>query len=118
MENIRGASNILFLCVGLTGMMVLINNNLIRAFAIIAAIALVRFRVKLSSSNTNAFLLFGVLSGMSFGVREVMLGWIMVGAYLCVCLVFHALLHTVQWPLRDPTLMILEENISEEQSKK
>jgi hypothetical protein len=81
-ETVLGASNIMFLCVGLTGIMILINNSLVRAFAIVAAIALVRFRVKLTSSSVNSSLLFGVMVGMSFGVQEIQLGWVVVGMYM------------------------------------
>jgi hypothetical protein len=79
---ILGSANTLFLCVGLTGVMLLINNNLIRAFAIVAAIALVRFRVPLTQRSLNSSLLFGILAGMACGVQELTLAWTITGIYI------------------------------------
>jgi len=77
-----GSANLLFLCVGLTGVTLLINNNVIRAFAIVAALALIRFRVKLDQKSISVSVLFGVLAGMATGLQEVALAWIMTGFYL------------------------------------
>jgi hypothetical protein len=77
-----GSANLIFLCVGLTGFMLLLNNNLVRAFAIAAAIALVRFRVKLDQKSLNATLLFGILAGMACGLHEVMLAWALTITYI------------------------------------
>jgi hypothetical protein len=77
-----GSSNLLFLCVGMTGITLLINNNIVRAFAIIAALALVRFRVKLDQKNINASILFSVLVGTACGLQEVLIAWVMIGFYV------------------------------------
>lgn len=77
-----GASNLLFLCVGLTGLMLLVNDNLARAFAIAAAIALVRFRVKLDQKSINASLLFAILAGMACGLSAIELAWTATGIYV------------------------------------
>jgi len=77
-----GSSNLLFLCVGMTGITLLINNNIVRAFAIIAALALVRFRVKLDQKNINASILFSVLAGTACGLQEVPIAWVMIGFYI------------------------------------
>ncbi|MEQ1723911.1 MAG: hypothetical protein ABL930_12105 [Pseudobdellovibrio sp.] len=69
-ELILNSSNVLFLCFGMTGMMILVNNNLARAFAIGAAISVVRFRIKLDSQGLGATLFFGVLVGMACGVGQ------------------------------------------------
>ena len=79
-----GASNLLFLCVGLTGLMLLVNDNLARAFAIAAAIALVRFRVKLDQKSINASLLFAILAGMACGLNAVELAWTATGIYIAL----------------------------------
>src|SRR3954468_11486792 len=42
-EVLVAASNVLFMGFGMTGVMILVNNNLARAFAMGAAIALIRF---------------------------------------------------------------------------
>ncbi len=52
------------------------------AFAIVAALALMRFRVKLDSKSLSASVLFGVLAGMACGLQEVALAWIMTGFYV------------------------------------
>ncbi len=82
LRSLHGASNLLFLCVGLTGTMILVNHNLVRAFAISAAVALVRFRVKLDSKSANATLLFGVLAGVACGLEETQLAWILVVVHI------------------------------------
>lgn len=82
LSHLFGAANILFLCVGLSGVMILVNNNLVRAFAAVSALALVRFRVKLDQKSLSISLLFAILGGMSIGLQEVMLGWIMIGVYV------------------------------------
>ena len=84
-DTLLGDFNILFLCVGMTGVMILVNDNFIRVFSIVAAIALIRFRVSLSERSVGASLLFGVMAGMSMGLNELMLGWFIV-------LVYHVLL--------------------------
>ena len=80
-ELILGSANVLFLCFGMTGMMILVNNNLARAFAIAAAIAVVRFRIKMDSQGLSTALFFGVLVGMACGVGQVVTGGIMTVAY-------------------------------------
>jgi hypothetical protein len=70
-----GASNILFMCVGLTGVMLLVGNNLARAFAIGAALALSRFRVKISKKSTGTHLMFGIISGIACGLDQLAIAW-------------------------------------------
>jgi hypothetical protein len=77
-----GSANLLFLCVGLTGVTLLINNNIVRAFAIVAALALIRFRVKLDQKSMSASVLFGVMAGMACGLQEMMLAWVLTGFYV------------------------------------
>jgi len=81
-----GSFNLLLLCVGLTGVMILISNSIVRAFAIVAALALVRFRVKLDQKSLSASVLFAVLGGMSCGLTEVKLGWLMTAVYALISL--------------------------------
>jgi hypothetical protein len=69
-HTILNASNVLFLCFGMAGIMILVNNNLARAFAIGAAIALVRFKIKLDSYGLGVTLFFGVVVGMACGVGQ------------------------------------------------
>ena len=71
-----GASNILFMCVGLTGVMLLVGNNLARAFAIGAALALSRFRVKISKKSTGTHLMFGIIVGIACGLDQLAIAWI------------------------------------------
>ena len=82
LQQFLGASNLLFLCVGLTGLMLLVNDNLARAFAIAAAIALVRFRVKLDQKSVNASLLFAILAGMACGLNNIELAWTATAIYM------------------------------------
>ncbi len=75
------SSNLLFLCVGLTGTMILVNNTMVRAFAIAAAIALVRFKVNLNGRDSNSALLFGILSGIACGLQELRLAWVLISMH-------------------------------------
>ncbi len=74
-EIILGSANVLFLCFGMSGVMLLVNNNLARAFAIGAAIALVRFRIKVNAKTLSMALFYGVLVGMACGVDQVEIAW-------------------------------------------
>lgn len=78
---INGSANILFLCVGLTGVMILVQNNLARAFAIGAALALVRFRVKLGQKSVGSNLLFGIIAGIACGLNELAVAYILTILY-------------------------------------
>jgi hypothetical protein len=71
------AMMVLYLCFGMTGVMILVNNNIARAFAIGAAISLVRFRVKLDQPGFSAGLFFSVLTGMACGVDQIPTAWAM-----------------------------------------
>lgn len=93
-----GTSNLLFLCVGLTGTMILVNSNMVRAFAIAAAIALVRFRIKLDGKSANASLLFGILAGVACGLNEIAFGWTLMGTYLVLMGILFAALRVVGQP--------------------
>ena len=70
-----GSCNLLFLSVGLTGIMILINDNLVRAFSIVAALALIRFRIKVDHKKVTTPILFAMLSGMACGAQEISLAW-------------------------------------------
>ncbi len=87
LEIFLGAANLLFLCVGLTGIMLLVNNNLARAFAIAAALALTRFRIKLDQKSVNASLLFAILIGMACGLGEQRLAWMSTGIYIVLFII-------------------------------
>ncbi len=77
-------SNIMYLSTGLTAIMILVNNNLARAFSIGAAIALVRFRVNLGNKGATANILFAIIAGLACGLDEVRLAWIMTGFYFLI----------------------------------
>lgn len=69
------SANVLFMCIGMTAVMILVNNNLARAFAIGAAIALVRFRIKVEGKFLGMALFYGVLTGMACGVNRIDVAW-------------------------------------------
>ena len=75
---IFSSANVLYLCFGMTGMMLIVNNNIARAFAIAAAIALVRFRIKVDSKILSMSLFYGVLTGMACGVGHVFVAYMLV----------------------------------------
>ncbi len=75
---IYSSANVLYLSFGMTGMMLIVNNNIARAFAIAAAIALVRFRIKVDTKILSMSLFYGVLTGMACGVGHVLVAYILV----------------------------------------
>lgn len=75
---IAGSANVLFICFGMTGMLLLVNNNIARAFAIAAAIALVRFKIKVDSKVMSMSLFYAVLTGMACGVGHAFIGYVLV----------------------------------------
>ncbi len=81
---VLGSSNILFLCVGITALMILVNNNLARAFAIGACLSLVRFRVKLAQKSLSSNFLFGIIAGIACGLQMMNVAWIVTGAYVVI----------------------------------
>ena len=83
-ELILGTVNIMYLCTGMTSVMILVNNNLARAFAIGAAIALIRFRIKLARNMSNSNVLFSIVCGIACGLNEVGLAWLSTGAYFLI----------------------------------
>jgi len=91
LEHINAAATILFLCVGMTGVIILVNNNLARAFAIGAALSLMRFRAKIGKTSTNTHLLFGVLAGIACGLNEMPVAWTAVSAYIIIQFVLFGL---------------------------
>lgn len=80
-DSIQLSANVFFLTLGMAGIMILVSNSVARAFAIGAAISMVRFRIKLGQEAMGAALLFGVLSGMACGVDQVQTAWLLVSCY-------------------------------------
>jgi len=78
--------NILYLSIALTSVMILVNNNLARALSIGAAIALIRFRIKLGDKQKNSPILFGVVTGVACGLNEVVMAYTVTMIYGCVLL--------------------------------
>lgn len=78
---ILNASNVLYMCLGMTGIMILVSDSIARAFAIGAAIAIVRFRIKVDSKSFGMCLFYGVLAGMACGVDHVQLAYIMAALF-------------------------------------
>lgn len=76
------ASSVVFLCVGMSVVMILVEDNLARAFAIGAAVALVRFRVKMAGKFLGIAMLYGVLTGMACGVGRTDIAWALAGVFL------------------------------------
>lgn len=78
---VLSSASVVFLCLGMTAVMILVNDNLARAFAIGAAIALVRFRVKVAGKFLGVGLLYGVLTGMACGVGRTDVAWLVTGCF-------------------------------------
>ena len=104
LEIFLGASNLLFLCVGLTGIMLLVEGSIARAFAIAAALALTRFRIKLDQKSINASLLFAILAGMACGLEQVRLAWMATGIYLVLFLFLLMMVHLLKPQTNQPVV--------------
>lgn len=74
------SGNLIFLCSGIAGVMVLVNNDIARAFAIGAAIALVRFRVRMEKATASGYF-FALIAGMACGVNSLEIGWALAVVY-------------------------------------
>lgn len=85
------ASNQLIMCVGVGGMMLLIEQNLVRAVVLFAAMALVRFRVRVSEKSLSASFFFSVIAGMATGMGEIQLAWIFTSVFVVLSLVLSAI---------------------------
>lgn len=87
------AATVLFLCVGMTGVMMLVSNSLARAFAVGAAIAMVRFRVRLDKPGLSTAIFFSVLIGMACGTDHITMAWAltMIFSVLQVCVILLSL---------------------------
>lgn len=82
LEDVISATNLLFMTVGLCGVMLLISNNLLRALAVMASIAIVRFRVRLDYKTLGSAMLFAVLAGMACGAQELAIAYVTVGVFV------------------------------------
>jgi hypothetical protein len=80
-DMLASASSVLFLTLGMCSLILLVNNNLARAFALGAAIALVRFKMKFSGKSSGSAILFGILVGMACGVDHLPIAWALAGMY-------------------------------------
>lgn len=81
---ILASSNILYLCIGLSAVMILVNNSLARALSVGAAISLVRFRRKLGDKSNDSNILFGIIAGMACGLGVIDLAWIISMTYILI----------------------------------
>ncbi len=80
-ELVMSSANVMFICFGMTAVMQLVNNNLARAFTIGAAIALIRFKIKMNSKAINMGLFYGAVVGMACGVDAAILGYVATGFF-------------------------------------
>jgi hypothetical protein len=76
-DPVLGPASTLFLSIGMCAVMILVSDSLARAFAIGAAIALVRFRVNMVGRFVGISLLYGVLTGMACGLGRADIAWIL-----------------------------------------
>jgi len=88
-ESFHGAISVLFFCFGMTGVMILVQDSIARAFAIGAAIALVRFRIRVGNVLSSAFL-FSVVIGMACGVGNLPVAWSLAALYSLVSIIVFA----------------------------
>lgn len=78
---IQHSAHVLFMCLAICCLILLVENNLARAFTLGAAIALIRFKTKLEEKTSSTALLFGIICGMSAGVGIPRVGWMLAALY-------------------------------------
>lgn len=104
-ESVISAMNILFLCVGLSAIMILVSNNLARALAVGATLGLIRFRINLNSKMVGSNMLFGIIAGISCGLQEVTVGWLVTSVYVVLQGGLYLVLRTVNKSLLEEVLI-------------
>ena len=79
---------LIFLAVAITGAMMIIGNNLARAFGLVGAVSIIRFRSAVKSARDMAFVLFVIVVGMACGLGYIFLAFLTVlfGGFL---MIFH-----------------------------
>lgn len=93
---LQNSSNVLFMCVAICTVIMLVGNNIARAFALGAAIAMVRFKMKLGENSSGSGLLFAILCGMACGIDAAYIGWILVVGYSVVQITLSAAIHSIE----------------------
>lgn len=83
-QRLIGSSNLLLICVGVSGMMLLIEQNIVRAVVLFAALALVRFRVRVSEKSLGATFFFSVIGGMACGMGEFKTAWVFTSIFIAL----------------------------------
>ncbi len=73
-ERLISGFNSFFLSVAMTATMIAISNSLARAFALGAAMGLVRFRIKLDRKTVGMHMLCAVIYGVACGVGQPLVG--------------------------------------------
>jgi hypothetical protein len=67
---------LIFLAVTIAGAMLIIGNNLARAFGLLGAVSIIRFRTAVKSSRDMAFVFLAIVVGMACGLGYLALGLI------------------------------------------
>ena len=79
---------LIFLAVAISGAMMIIGNNLARAFGLVGAVSIIRFRSSVKSARDMAFVLFAIVVGMACGLGYIFLASLTVifGGFLMIFL--------------------------------
>ena len=70
--------------------MMVIGNNLARAFALVGALSIIRFRTVIKDTKDTAYIFLGLASGMASGTSSYFLAIAGTGFFSVVALVLHA----------------------------
>ncbi|MBT6716624.1 MAG: DUF4956 domain-containing protein, partial [Nitrospina sp.] len=70
--------------------MMVIGNNLARAFALVGALSIIRFRTVIKDTKDTAFIFLGLAAGMSAGTSTYFLSIAGVGFFSLIALALHA----------------------------
>ena len=67
---------LVLVCVIITAVMAIIGNSLARAFGLVGAVSIIRFRTKVKDPLDTAFLFFAITVGMANGLRLYVLSFL------------------------------------------
>jgi uncharacterized membrane protein YhiD involved in acid resistance len=75
---------LILIAITVASVMLVIGNNIARAFGLIGAVTIIRFRTKVKDPKDTTFLFFSIVVGMSCGLRLYGIGLITTVFICCV----------------------------------
>lgn len=77
--------SLIFLSIIVASVMIVIGNNLVRAFGLVGAVSIIRFRTRLENPQDTAFIFFEMAVGLACGLRQYSLA-VVTTLFICLML--------------------------------